>query len=375
MPLEVKSAVDYRHEFVLLAPPPGANVRELCRRYRFSTRTGYKWIGRYREGERRPWRIARADRRPVRAGPRRRPKPPSLPNAMRSRAGAVASCMSGWDSTAWRIHRRRARSPTSCTGVAALRRSDHRRDRSAASRTRPRTICGRWISWAIGRSHRGRVHPLTILDDHSRFGLVLAACATQHRVVVEERLTACFGRFGLPRAILTDNGPPWGTSRGRGLTGLEAWLIRLGIVVIHGRPYHPQTQGKIERWHRTIGHDVFRALPLVDLAAAQHAFDRFRTTYSTDRPHQALGDAVPASRYRSSPRSFPTSVPEIVYSDDDRVRIVRTKGEVMFQGHRLFVSEGLKGLPVGIRPTSTDGVFTVRFCHQEILTIDLRHQP
>ncbi len=85
--------------------------------------------------------------------------------------------------------------------------------------------------------------------------------------------------------------------------------------------------------------------------------------------------AVPASRYRSSPRSFPVTLPEIVYSDDDHVRIVRSKGEVMFRGARVFVSERLKGLPVGLRPTRTDGVLTVRFCHQEILTIDLRNRP
>ncbi len=85
--------------------------------------------------------------------------------------------------------------------------------------------------------------------------------------------------------------------------------------------------------------------------------------------------AVPASRYRSSPRSFPVTLSEIVYSDDDHVRIVRSKGEVMFRGARVFVSERLKGLPVGLRPTRTDGVLTVRFCHQEILTIDLRNRP
>lgn len=99
-------------------------------------------------------------------------------------------------------------------------------------------------------------------------------------------------------------------------------------------------------------------------------------SYNTERPHHALGMAVPASRDRASPRPFPETVPEtvpeLVYDDDDEVRIVRGKGEVRFQGHRVFVSEGLTGEPVGIRPTLTDGLWTVHYGHHEVTTIDLR---
>ena len=101
-------------------------------------------------------------------------------------------------------------------------------------------------------------------------------------------LTACFRRYGLPLAILTDNGPPWGTSGAGGVTALEAWLLRLGIGLWHGRAYHPQTQGKVERFHGTIAADVFAHRPLPDLAACQAAFDGFRQTYNQERPHEAL---------------------------------------------------------------------------------------
>lgn len=364
MPLEIKSAVDYRHEFVLLATQEGANVRELCRRYRYSTRTGYKWIDRFRTGG--IAALADRSRRPT-TSPRR--TDPVIEAAVLAQRDAHPT-WGGRKLHVWLGRQGMTHPPAPSTITNILHRSGRINPEQPAQgpfcrfeHLAPNDL---WQMDFMGHRplDRGRVHPLTILDDHSRFGLALAAWATQHRVVVEEQLRACFARYGLPRAILTDNGPPWGTSRGRGLTGLEAWLLRLGIVVIHGRPYHPQTQGKIERWHRTIGHDVFRAAPLADLVTAQQAFDRFRTSYNTDRPHQALGNAVPASRYRASARSCPASPPPIVYGDDDQVRIVRTKGAVMFQGHRYFISEGLKGLPVGIRPAppmaSLPSAFAIR---------------
>ncbi len=106
-----------------------------------------------------------------------------------------------------------------------------------------------------------RVHPLTVLGDHSRFLLALVACSCEQQEVVQAHLTACFRRYGLPRAILTDNGPPWGTSASGGLTALEAWLLRLGIAPRHGRAYHPQTQGKVERVHGTSRRRLRPAFP------------------------------------------------------------------------------------------------------------------
>jgi hypothetical protein len=175
----------------------------------------------------------------------------------------------------------------------------------------------------------------------------------------------------LPQAILTDNGPPWGTSGAGGITALEAWLLRLGITPCHGRAYHPQTQGKVERLHGTIVADVFAHRSLPDLAACQPAFDAFRQTYNRQRPHEALAYAVPADRYEVSPRSFPTDLPEITYGPGDRVRKVRDQGAISFRGRSWFVSRGLVGLPVGVRPTTTDGLFQVLFCHREVATIDL----
>lgn len=218
----------------------------------------------------------------------------------------------------------------------------------------------------------GRVHPLSVLDDHSRFALGLVACAHEQGSLVRQHLIACFERYGLPGAILADNGPPWGGSHPGAMTGLDAWFLRLGIQVIHGRPRHPQTQGKVERWHRTLKTDVFQFGLFRDLAATQAAFDTFRTTYNTERPHEALGMAVPADRYQPSSRPYPQTLPDIVYSDDCTVCRVHYSGTIWFQQRTLFISEALRGLPVGVRPTTVDGVFVVRFCDQAIKRLDLR---
>jgi transposase InsO family protein len=162
-------------------------------------------------------------------------------------------------------------------------------------------------------SGAGRVHPWSLLDDHSRFALALCACDNQQLATVQALLTAVFRQYGLPQAILCDNGSPWGTAGMRGLSRLEAWLLRLGVEPWHGRPVHPQTQGKVERFHGTIAREVFAQHDLATLAEAQTHFAGFRHTYNHERPHEALGHATPASRYQPSSRPFPEHLPPVVY--------------------------------------------------------------
>jgi hypothetical protein len=216
-----------------------------------------------------------------------------------------------------------------------------------------------------------RVHPWTLLDDHSRFALNLTACANEQQTTVKTLLTAAFRRYGLPGAILCDNGSPWGTAGMGGVTSLEAWLLRLGVEPWHGRPYHPQTQGKVERFHATIATEVLAWRPLTTLAEVQGHFDAFRSVYNLERPHEALDYAVPASRYQPSPRPFPAVVPPVVYDPVDVVRTVTVHGSISWQRRRVFVSRGLVGEPVAIRPTTVDGVWHVYYCQRQVASIDL----
>src|SRR5438067_7781792 len=132
-----------------------------------------------------------------------------------------------------------------------------------------------------------RCHPLTVLDDHSRYKLCLEACADERGSTVQQRLALTFQRSGLPEAFFVDNGSPWGDSSGQRWTRLGVWLLKLGIAVLHSRPYHPQSRGKNERFHRTLKAEVFALKRLRDFAEVQRAFDAWRMVYNFERPHQA----------------------------------------------------------------------------------------
>jgi len=218
----------------------------------------------------------------------------------------------------------------------------------------------------------GRCHPLTVLDDHSRFSLAVAACGDERGETVRAHLTVVFRRYGLPTRLLTDNGAPWGSLAGEGFTALTVWLLRLGIAVSHGRPFHPQTQGKEERFHRTLKAEAITGRAFPDLAAAQAEFDRFRARYNLERPHQALDLATPATRYTPSPRPFPATLPPLEYGPDDLVRIVQDQGIISVQGRPYRVGKAFRGYPIALRPTQDAAIWDLFFGYHPIGRLDLR---
>ncbi len=220
----------------------------------------------------------------------------------------------------------------------------------------------------------GRCHPLTVLDDCSRFALCLQACPHEQGLTVQAHLTQTFRRYGLPARMLMDNGPPWGTPTLSPFTPLTVWLLRLGIALSHARPAHPQTLGKDERFHRTLKTALLHQRIFRDLAHCQQAFARWRDHYNLDRPHDALALAVPATRYTPSPRPFPEALPPIDYGSSAPVRRVQEKGTISFRGRRFRVTKALRGYPVALRPTTQEGRWRVYFCHQYIRELDL-NQP
>ena len=219
----------------------------------------------------------------------------------------------------------------------------------------------------------GRCHPLTILDDHSRFNICLAACADERTETVQEQLRAAYRRYGLPDAMLMDNGAPWGSDAQHQHTRLTTWMMRQGILIVHGQPYHPQTQGKEERFHRTLKAEVLTARPQWHSHdELQRAFDAWRTVYNYQRPHEGIGMAVPGDRYVPSTRSYQEALPPIAYAPGDIVRKVQDQGRVSFRGRDHRVGRAFVGEPVGLRPTVEDGVWEVYYCAQRITRIDLR---
>jgi hypothetical protein len=193
----------------------------------------------------------------------------------------------------------------------------------------------------------------------------------QQTGTVQDRLTATFRRYGLPERMTMDNGAPWGNDLEHRYTPLTVWLIRLGIRISHSRPYHPQTQGKDERFHRTLDVDLLRWHSFRDLSHVQTHFDQYRHIYNRERPHQALDFDVPAKRYRISSHRFPEQLPALEYDRSDMVRIVSDKGHVCFRGKHYAVGKAFHGYPVALRRTTSDGILDVFFCHQRIGRIDL----
>lgn len=369
MPWKACTTMSERSELVRRHLDGGEPVAGLARAYGVSRKTAHKWIARARAGE----DLTEHSRRPHHAP---RQTAPALEAAVLAEKAAHPS----WGGRKLH-HRLRQRGldpvPAPSTIEKILRRHGWVPQAHAARPLTRFEAAAPHALWQLDFKgwhplRAGRVHPLTVLDDHSRFLLDVRCLGTQTLATVQPALTALFERYGLPWAILCDHGPPWGTSRAAGLTRFEVWLIQLDIAVLHGRPYHPQTQGKLERLHRTLKAEVFANHTYPDLAAAQRACDRFRTEYNECRPHEALAYAVPVSRFRHSPRALPAQLPDPVYPDGAAIRRVSGRGTIHYHGHVVHVSEGLIGQQVGLVPTAQDGVIRILFHTHTVRQIDLR---
>ena len=375
MPWQQVTLMSQRKEFVVLAMVDGANMAHLCQRFGISRKIGYKWLARYlKEGEA---GLQDRSRRP-------RVSPGATPPALE---GAVLQVRE--DHPAWGGRKIRARLqargwvaiPAASTITAILRRHG-KIDATESQKHRAWQrfeAAGPNELWQMDfKGHfavlQGRCHPLTVLDDHSRYALGLEACTDERTATVKARLTGIFRRYGLPKRILVDNGSPWGADWEHPYTPLTVWLLRLGLGVTHARPYHPQTLGKDERFHRTLKAEVLTYCQGLELPQCQPRFDAWRLVYNLERPHEALDLAVPASRYRVSPRSFPETLPPIVYGPSDQVRKVQAEGWISFRGQDFHLGRAFRGEAVALRPTCNDGVWEVVFCSQRITKIDLKNK-
>jgi transposase InsO family protein len=373
MSMRELSVVDQREAFVSLATMNGANRSGLCREFGISRKTGYKWLGRHRlAGD-----IGLVDRS-------RRPHTSPLRTDEATETavlGIRAASNNAWGARkiAWTLASQGWQPVPALSTITEILRRHGKLDRPAQhpgphirfERAEPNEL------WQMDfKGHFpvavGRCHPLTVLDDHSRYSLGLEACDNEQDATVRERLTTMFRRYGLPFAMLMDNGSPWGDRDGQPFTAFTAWLMRHGIGVSHGRAYHPQTQGKEERFHRSLKAEVLDRNSFADLVACQLAFDRWRRIYNHERPHEALGLQPPARRYRPSPRVFCESLPPIEYGPGDIVRKVDGDGWISFRNQPIRIGRAFRRQPVALRPGADDGVFDIHYCVQRIGRLDLR---
>lgn len=375
MPWKEYSKVSLRREFVILATAEDANVAELCRRFRISRKSGYKWIRRL--GEEGVWGLCDRSRRPHSSPYRtaahleqavvelRRKHPPWGGRKLRKRLQGLGHNNVPAASTITDICRRHGLiDPGESLKHKPCIRFEHEA---------PNDLWQMDFKGHFPMKDGRRCHPLSVLDDHSRFSLGLRACRNEDGKTVGEELTAIFRRYGLPGRILVDNGPPWGNSLAEhGYTPLTVWLLRLDIGMSHGRAGHPQTQGKNERFHRTLKAEVLFGNEFCNLKDCQRRFDPWREVYNHQRPHEALGMATPASRYRVSDRPFPERLRPLEYGGSEIVRLVRGRGKITLEGREYHVCKAFVGHAVGLRPRGTDGCFDVYFGHHLVGELDLR---
>lgn len=372
MPWEEVNKMSLREEFATFALSKSVPLVELCRRYNISRPTGYKWICRYkcqgREG------LLDRSHRPMRI---RGHISPAIEREIISLRKEIPDW--GARKILAQLRTKGIRSvPTERTITNVLRRNG-----LIQQGTKPRQEKWKRFERPVPNSLwqmdfkgkvmtlEGWVHPLTVLDDHSRFSICLKAMPNEQGIGVKDVLTTTFQRYGLPDTILADNGSPWGNTPDRPLTWLSVWLMRLGIRVTHSRPAHPQTMGKDERFHRTLNQELLRHYQWRGLAHMQSAFDPWRDRYNYRRPHDSLGVEVPAEHYQPSLRTYPEKLPEPEYNGME-IRGVDVSGRLSYKGKAWKVSYAFAGQKVGIRPDETDGLLDVFFFHNKIKQLDLR---
>jgi transposase InsO family protein len=337
----------------------------VCRDFGVSRKTGYKWLKRFQEeGEA---GLAERSRRPDTS-------PHRTPPEVEAQIVAARQAHPVWGPRKLKAVYDDGHWPALSTIAAVLRRHGCIHP-SASAQHRPMLRFehpvpnGLWQmdfkgDWCLPDGRR--CYPLTVLDDHSRFLLTLHACSDQTTESVQAALEATFRCYGLPERMLMDNGPPWSDGAQSLYTRLKVWLLLLDIPVTHGRPSHPQTQGKDERLHRTLKEELLVYQQADSLRGWQQHFDRWRHQYNTVRPHQALGDVPPCTRYRPSVRRFPETLPVPAYAPPLQVRRVDTHGRISFRHWQLKVGKAFARQRVGVLVDATDDgqleVYFGRFC-------------
>lgn len=350
MSWKAKGIMSLREEFIIKAQEKSISFSRLCREYGISRKTAYKWLRRYSEEG--ILGLQDRDRRPSYMPLKTRDRFFDLVITLRNKYPA-------WGAKKLRqvlLNEGQSDLPSLSTFNRILKEgdqitsidSDKRKAYIRFEREKPNEL------WQMDfKGHfpvpDSKCHPLTILDDCSRYAICLKACASENEELVRNGLEEAFRKYGLPDAMTMDNGSPWKGYPGQRLSRLTVWLMRLGIKISHSRPRHPQTQGKDERFHRTFKEEVLKYHNFQSLLSAQQHFDEWKDLYNNIRPHEALNMLCPVQKYRISSRAYNENLPPIDYLPGDEVKKVDSNGVICFQGRCYQVGRPLRGENVALR--------------------------
>jgi transposase InsO family protein len=369
VPWKVSDVYDQRVRFVSAALCGDMSLASVCRLYGVSRVTGYKWLERYhaggwealRDGSRSPHRqagamapavaaaiVALREKRPFwgpkkllavleRERPETRWPAASTIGDLLRRAGLVE-----------RRPRRRVALPVTAPFAAVAEAND--------------LWCIDFKGWF--RTADGvRCDPLTMTDAASRY-VLLCEIVMPNGAEVRRACERLFRARGLPWALRMDNGAPFASQGPGGLSRLAVGWVKLGIRLERTDPGSPQQNGRHERMHRTLKKET-SAPPAATPAEQQARFDDFRRRFNEERPHEALGQVTPASRYTASLRPYPARIEDPWYDADHQVRRVRGDGAIKWRNELIFVSEALAGELVGLAEIEEDQ-WLVKFAEIEL---------
>jgi len=348
--------MDQRAEFVLEAERSDLSFRELCARYGVSTKTGYKWLDRFREGG-----IAALHERS------RRPHASAgLGEDIVCRMIALKAAHPHWGPRKIRVLYARKHGESGLPSESSFKRvlekagfvekrparrpaADGGRIQARREPTAPNDV---WTvdlkGWWQASDHR-RCEPLTIRDGFSRYLICVDPLGSSKTAVVRARFEEAFGTYGLPATIRTDNGPPFASPNGLlGLSALSVWWLALGISLDRIDPGRPDQNGGHERMHRDIRLEV-QGMARGDFASQRAALSVWRESYNSERPHEALGMKTPGAVYTASARAFSGTPERFAYGEGFAERRVQHSGMIRLGGTPIFLSTALRGWNVGLR--------------------------
>ena len=364
MPFKQMQVREQRVEFVIRALRSSQPLSLLCQEFDISRPTGYKWIARYRAGG--VDAIAECSRRPHRSPRQTAPE-------LETKIIALRQVYPDWGARklAVLLARQGIVLPSSTVHRVLLRHglvSDEDRHTPAImrfARERPNEL---WqMDFKGPKNWPKACTALSVIDDHSRYVVALRATARPEGRLVQQHLIQAFEECGLPEAMLMDHGIPWWQSQSfAGTTYLSLWLMRQGIALHFSGVRHPQTQGKVERFHGSLQRALeCRGMPDHD---HQQWLDAFRREHNHIRPHEALGMQTPASRWQPSPRPFQPQLPAWEYPEGAWTLKVDNHGTIDIHEQPYRISKALIGERVRILPV--EDRYLIYYCNTLIRELD-----
>ena len=369
MPWESRTVEDQRREFAQAAMYCN-NFSALCREFGITRRTGQKWVDRYKSCQ----PLSDRSRRP-------HTSPARTPEEIELLILAVRADNPGWGARTIRdvlLAEGHLNIPCAKTVNNILNRygcisQEESQKRKPFMRFEKDQCNQMWQTDFKGefRMEDGRYcYPLDIMDDHSRFAIKIAPRLSTANVVIPV-FTEAFREFGMPDSILSDNGAQFAGFK-KGYTQFERWLMDLDVLPIHGRIKHPQTQGKIERFHRTMKQELLNHTTIADIADAQNKFAIWRDKYNNIRPHEALGMKRPGEVYKPSQRQYNENIPKYEYSGAYHVIKVNSWGYVRFNKWQIYLSETMIDQYIEFRPSPDGESFVACYRNFKIAEFDTK---